>query len=156
MTILTKNGMTAAELRSVAEKLTRSAASKKGRRTGSKVRKHLEDDLQAAVCTYLNTLERQGHLLYFAVPNGGKRNLLEAVRMKRLGVRRGIPDLVVIPKAGPWCFIELKSPKGVRSESQREWAEKLERFNCFTEVCRSLDEVKAFLFKAGVVRECAA
>lgn len=129
---------------------------KKARRNGAKARKHLEDDLQAAVCRYLDILERQGHLLYFAVPNGGKRNLLEAVRMKRLGIRPGIPDLVLIPKAGPWCFIELKSPKGVQSEAQREWAAKLERFNCVTRVCRSLDEVRQFLFELGVVREVAA
>ena len=155
MTILTKNGMTTAELRSFAEKLSRSAASKKGRRTYKRARRP-EDALQASVARYLNILEGQGHLLWFHVPNGGKRHILEAVKMKRMGVKAGVPDLVIIPKAGPVCFIELKAEDGDTTELQEFWIKSLPDYGCPCEVCRSLDEVRAFLYRAGVVRECVA
>lgn len=147
MTILTKNGMTAAELRSVAGKM---GGGFKRRRSRP------EELLQQSVAKYLNVLARQGQLLWFHVPNGGKRHILEAVKMKRMGVKAGVPDLVIIPKAGPVCFIELKAEDGDTTELQEFWIKSLPDYGCPVSVCRSLDEVRQFLFELGVVRECAA
>ena len=47
------------------------------------------------------------------VPNGGSRNILEGVKFKKMGVRKGVCDLMLlIPKNGFHAlFVELKRPK---------------------------------------------
>ena len=84
-------------------------------------RKHPEDDLQRAVCDLLAVYERQGLLMSFAVPNGGKRNAREAARMKMMGVRPGVPDLCLLFPGGRTIFLELKAPKGKLSPHQADW-----------------------------------
>ena len=56
----------------------------------------------------------------FAVPNGGSRNLLEAVNLKRQGVLKGVPDLMLpVPAHGyPGMFIEMKAESGRLSPEQ--------------------------------------
>lgn len=55
----------------------------------------------------------------FAIPNGGKRNIKEATRLKLQGVSAGIPDLY-IPEWGLW--IEMKrTVGGVLSAPQKDW-----------------------------------
>jgi len=49
------------------------------------------------------------HVLIFAIPNGEKRALSVAKRLKAEGVVRGVPDLFV-PAWGLW--IEMKRAKG--------------------------------------------
>jgi hypothetical protein len=120
-----------------------------------RARKAPEACLQESVCQYLALQERCGRLLWFAVPNGGSRNLLEAVNLKRQGVRGGVPDLVIVPKVGPVCFIELKSEDGRVSPLQNDWILKLIEYGCPVRVCRSLDEVQQFLYETGVIREVA-
>lgn len=62
---------------------------------------------------------RREELFVFAIPNGGKRDVREAKRMKDEGVTAGIPDLCVIFK-GASIWIELKTRKGGRvSDVQR-------------------------------------
>jgi len=80
---------------------------------------------------------------------------LEAVNLKRQGLRAGVPDLCIIPKVGPVCFIELKSEDGVVSKLQSIWIQNLTGYGCPVAVCRSLDEVRQFLFETGVIREVA-
>lgn len=66
----------------------------------------------------------------FHIPNGGKRNKIEAGRMKAMGVRAGVSDYnLPVPRGtfyGLW--IELKPTKNYKSvviESQREWILKM-------------------------------
>jgi hypothetical protein len=127
----------------------------KARRNGKKARVRPEARLQESVCQYLALQERCGRLLWFAVPNGGSRNLLEAVNLKRQGLRAGVPDLCIIPKIGPVMFIELKSEEGTLSRLQSLWLQNLVEYGCPVRVCRSLDEVQQFLYETGVLREVA-
>ena len=53
-----------------------------------------------------------------AIPNGGSRNVLEAVNLKRQGVLPGIPDLVLLGPAGTTIWIEMKSKTGKLSAEQ--------------------------------------
>jgi hypothetical protein len=125
------------------------------RAVAKKARKTLEDDLQIEVVDWLLMRELEGHLLYFHVPNGGRRHPAVAKKLKALGTRAGVPDLVVIPKTGPVCFIELKAAKGCVSDNQEAWILALPSFGCPVRVCRSLDEVQQFLYETGVIREVA-
>lgn len=47
---------------------------------------------------------------FFAIPNGGKRNQGEAVKLKLEGVEAGAPDLFIVEPVGKFhgLFIELK------------------------------------------------
>ena len=87
---------------------------------------------QVKLCTWLD----RNHIRYFAIPNGGKRNLLEAAKLKRSGVKAGVPDIFLpIPsyhtsglktkwRHGLW--IELKRVSaGIVSTAQKEWIDYL-------------------------------
>ena len=59
--------------------------------------------------------------LIFHIPNGGSRNVLEATRFKKQGVKAGIPDyfLPVATNKYHGLFIELKSKTGTLQASQK-------------------------------------
>jgi len=108
-----------------------------------KKRQHLEDDLQAAVCTLLKWA-LPADATFWAVPNGGLRHKLEAQRMTRLGVRAGIADIHVVYRGRLYC-LELKAPKGQLSATQSQMISKLEACGVPTAVVRSISEVERAL-----------
>lgn len=87
----------------------------------------------------------------FAVPNGGSRHMLEAVNLKRQGVKKGVPDMVLPIPRGPWnaLWIELKRPsikpktkkgKGGVSDDQERWHKALRSNGHAVYVCYGADE----------------
>ena len=58
-------------------------------------------------------------------PNGRQRSSFTGAQMKALGVKPGFPDLVLPVQRGTHAglVIEMKSEKGVLSQSQKEWLE---------------------------------
>ena len=64
----------------------------------------------------------------FAIPNGGKRHIATASRLKLEGVKSGVPDLF-LPVARHnkhGLFIEMKKEKGgVLSKNQKKWRDLL-------------------------------
>jgi len=86
----------------------------------------------------------KANIVFYHVPNGGKRNWLEAVKFKRLGVKAGIPDLVIpmARKGYHGLYIELKRvSSGALSDNQKYWLEELKRqgYDCF--VAHGADEL---------------
>lgn len=81
--------------------------------------RHDEANFQVGVVRFLRS---QGHYV-FAVPNGGSRNLREAVNLKAQGVMAGVSDLIVLLPNKKVYFIEIKNPngKGRQSPAQREF-----------------------------------
>lgn len=79
-----------------------------------------EANFQVGVVRFLRMA---GHYV-FAVPNGGSRNLKEAVNLKAQGVLAGVSDLIIL-LPGKVYFVELKNPngKGRQSPAQREFEE---------------------------------
>jgi hypothetical protein len=55
----------------------------------------------------------------FAVPNGGTRGRVEAIRLKESGVVAGHPDLIVYGREGLVVLLEVKAPGGDLSDAQR-------------------------------------
>jgi len=111
-------------------------------------RRSAEEDLQKRVSAYLHaTLAPTA--TFFAVPNGGYRNMTEAARMKATGTRPGVPDLIVF-HAGRAIGIELKTKTGRLSAAQVSCHASFQRCGVRVVVCRSLDDVIAALWEAGV------
>lgn len=77
----------------------------------------------------------------FAIPNGGKRNKFVAMKLKREGVRAGVPDLFLpVSKIGyHGLFIEFKTPKNKQTTTQRQYAEYLIDAGYAYYVVRSLE-----------------
>lgn len=92
----------------------------------------------------------------FHIPNGGTRNLREAVELKAQGVKAGVPDLFLPyaniteqnPSSGYFgLFIELKVKPNKPSQEQLEWMAALESYGYFTKVCYSWEEARDILIK---------
>ena len=94
----------------------------------------------------------------FAIPNGGHRHMLTAVRLKAEGVRPGIPDLMLakvmadkndpIREKSPGLFIEMKSKEATASavsDAQKELREYLNREGYQCVVAFGADEAIAFI-----------
>lgn len=71
------------------------------------------------------------------VPNGGKRDKIEAAHMKQQGVKRGVPDLHLPAARGQYhsLYIEMKDEAGKPSPEQLWWAEELRKEGNFVEIC---------------------
>ena len=77
-------------------------------------------------------------LLYFAIPNGGNRNIITASKLKAEGVKAGVPDLF-LPSLR--IFIELKRAKGGKvSPAQKDMAQRLEACGYRVVVCKGAKE----------------
>jgi len=98
-----------------------------------------EDEIQKACVKMLHLFEAQGRLRFFSVPNEGKRGFKAAQRLKNLGRRAGVPDLVILPTNGAACFIEMKAPKGALRDgvSKRISTRKLNMIFSIFSTCHS-------------------
>lgn len=81
--------------------------------------------------------------MLYHVPNGGSRNRVEAAKLKRMGVRAGVPDLVLpVPRNGyAGLYIELKVGENRPSKNQKNWLEKLALQGYKAVVCYGGNEV---------------
>ena len=82
--------------------------------------------------------------LLFAIPNGGSRPRLEAINLKKQGLKSGVPD-IFLPYANKkyhGLFIELKYGKNKASEKQKEWINKLNEQGYKAVVCNGFDEAR--------------
>lgn len=70
-------------------------------------------------------------------PNGGKRNTQEAAKLKRQGVKAGVPDLHLPVACGQYIglYIELKYAKGTITPTQREWLKAMQEAGHYTCAC---------------------
>lgn len=79
-----------------------------------------EDRLQKEIMRIYKMLYKKDCLL-FAVPNGGSRNAVEAVKLKETGTLSGVSDLILLAKSSRAIFIEVKSSTGRQSPTQKEF-----------------------------------
>ena len=82
--------------------------------------------------------------LLFSIPNGGRRDPLAMVVLKREGLRPGTADLMLcLPgKSSSGLFIELKTATGKLSPEQEQFIADVRRFGYTAVVCRSTDEAR--------------
>jgi hypothetical protein len=122
-----------------------------------------EEQLHRAVAQYLAFTSLQGGFWFAHVPNGGARTKAEGGILKSMGVRAGVPDLLVIHQ-GRAFWLEVKAPPKVLSSGrvsqakprtspeQVETIRALQLAGCEVAVVRSLIEVQALLKMWGIVK----
>ena len=111
----------------------------------------LEHKLQAAcVRWYRLQYPKMKHNL-FAVPNGSKRDVIIGAKLKEEGVLAGVADLILLRSNRFYgaLLIEMKTPEGRQSDTQKEWQQKITNDGFKYVIVRSLEdfqrEVKQFL-----------
>lgn len=104
-----------------------------------------EDQEQMTVMSWAHrTKFKDGRLsdYLFHIPNGGSRNIIEATKLKKMGVKAGVPDLQLIVPNGEvhGLWIELKAQKGKLQPSQQIMIQRLEAQGYMCKVCFGADE----------------
>jgi hypothetical protein len=81
-------------------------------------------------------------LLLHAIPNGASRPITTAGRLKREGVKPGIPDMCLPVPRGQFhgLYIELKTISGRLSIDQTVWLRMLQQQGYKAEVCYGADQ----------------
>lgn len=100
--------------------------------------KNDEHKIQVAICRYLD----YKNISYFAVPNGGMRNIGVARKLKAEGVKAGVADLFIMQPNEEFngLFIEVKTATGRQQETQKNF-EKLALANNYQyKIIRSVEE----------------
>jgi hypothetical protein len=79
---------------------------------------------------------------FFHVPNGGTRHVREAVKFKAMGVKPGVPDILLpIPKP-PFngLAIEFKAGKNKSTEQQLIWQDFLRKQQWYVTICYTWED----------------
>ena len=81
------------------------------------------------------------------IPNGGKRDSIEAKHLKIQGVKSGVPDLClpVARKNYHGLYIEMKTETGRPSDNQKWWIEQLNGQRYKAVICHGWEEAKQCL-----------
>ena len=112
-----------------------------------KVKKGSEDEFQIKVANYLD----RHHYTWCHPPNGGKRNIAVATRLKAMGVKRGVPDVMIFDPVRIDGFsyvgmaLELKSATGATSRDQIKWKAFLIRRGWFHNFLWSMSEFEELM-----------
>lgn len=105
-----------------------------------------EDKLQQDIYMWYNNTYCLKHHnprgLIFSVPNGGTRNIREAMTMKATGLLSGVSDLIVVLPNGKLLFVELKLQKGRQSETQKDFEIRVCNLGFEYHIIRSLEQFK--------------
>jgi hypothetical protein len=113
-------------------------------------RRRPEDEIQRAVCHHIRLRGVRG-LVWFAVPNGGKRQPIEASIMKGLGVRAGVADLILVHRGQPFA-LELKADKGRPSVEQMTFMSDFNAAGGYARIVHGLDRALQTLETWGLLR----
>ncbi len=80
-----------------------------------------ESDIQISCNDYLNHLCKHYHFRHFHVPNEGRKSIGYHLKLKKMGLKSGCPDLIVEYPPGKVLYIELKNERGRLSDAQKLW-----------------------------------
>lgn len=103
-----------------------------------------EHKLQVALMDYLRFALRP-ELEVRAIPNGEKRHISVANRLKSEGVKRGSPDIFICLPAGKIAWLEMKAAKGSLSPEQKEFRDKVKNLDHHYAVAKTIDEALEYL-----------
>jgi hypothetical protein len=87
--------------------------------------------------------------LWLHIGNGERRDVITGSRLKRMGVRPGAADLLFVRSGAPPLFMELKTSRGVQSETQRAFEAQAITAGAEYMIARSLDAALDVLWRRG-------
>jgi hypothetical protein len=96
-----------------------------------------EAQIQRAVMRHIEQRGAPG-LFAFHAANGGYRKPVEAARLKGLGVKAGVPDIIAIHE-GKVFVLELKTDTGRPTEAQLAAIDAINRAGGFARIANGLD-----------------
>jgi len=106
-----------------------------------------EDQIQAACFKWAhNTYCLKHHsprLCIFAVPNGGTRNRIEAIKLKATGLLPGVSDLIGLFPSAISVYFELKTDVGIQSAVQLDFQSTVEALGFNYHLARTEEEFKS-------------
>ena len=81
----------------------------------------------------------------YHVPNEGKRSASTGGKLKKMGLRPGVPDICLpVPKGGySGLYIELKRIGGKPTEEQLDWLELLDNYGHCVAICEGAEARKS-------------
>lgn len=96
-----------------------------------------EEQEQLALVQWLTI----NNIIFYHIPNGGKRFYREGVKFKRLGVKAGVPDICIPLPRSPYhgLYIELKRHGGKLTEEQQRWLDNLNSLGYRAEMVEGCD-----------------
>ena len=109
-----------------------------------------ELDLQKFVVALLR-LNAADRVMWFAVPNGESRSARTGAKLKAMGVRPGVADLVIVLPGGKAAFLELKAEGGRVSQSQKVFRTFCELNGAPYAVASSTGEAERILREWGAI-----
>jgi hypothetical protein len=113
-------------------------------------RQQPEAQLQKRIVQWLRMTAMPG-VLFFSVPNEGRRSVVLGTHFKAMGLRPGVADLVIIVK-GRASFLELKHGSNIITSEQSSFGHEAIFASCNYEVAYTLDEALAHLRAWGAIR----
>lgn len=83
----------------------------------------------------------------YAIPNGGKRDKIEAAHLKKQGVKSGVPDICLPVARGGYhaLYIEMKHGQNKPTQNQKRWISALRKLGNAAEVCYGVSEAKRLI-----------
>jgi len=112
-----------------------------------------EQAIQKTVVQHLRSRSEPG-VFFWSTPNEGKRGFVNAAALKAMGMTAGVPDLLIL-KGGTLYALELKSPSGRLTPSQRLVMDRMRDCGAFVAAVFSLDEALVTLEFWGVLKRDA-
>ena len=120
------------------------------RRSSPKKRSSPEADIQKQIVNRLMIEERIGRLIFWHTPNGAKLSMASASHFKALGMKAGVPDLIIVAD-GNIYFVEVKAEKGRLSDSQEQFLERMYQQGHFTAVVKSYQDAIEIFKEWGLI-----
>jgi hypothetical protein len=90
-------------------------------------------------------------LIWYHVPNEGRRAPRTGAFLKRMGMVAGVPDLAFVLPGGRAAFLELKTPGGVVSPEQLAFRKRCADAGVPYAIARTPEEARAILADWGAI-----
>ena len=113
-------------------------------------RRNPETAIHCTVVQHLNARGMPG-VMWWHTPNGGYRNKSEAMLLKAMGVKAGVPDFLLF-SAGRLHGLEIKAQGGRASPEQLAFIAELDRAGAYTALVTGLDACLATLESWGLLK----
>ena len=108
------------------------------------MRNELEHKLQEAIVKWLDWTQ---DFYFYAIPNGGARHRLVAIKLKMEGAKAGVADMFWMISNENWngLFVEVKIEKGSQQPNQKAFEQIALSHRYYYAIVRSIEECEELI-----------